>query len=324
MSGPPVNPIGFRLPFEIEGKAEPEIVQALHYHDDGLVDLNQAVASIKSQMGKSSATTATTATSAAGGASATEQIIQQTVNQTNIVQPTIGFVNDQTGATAYTTQQSDYGNEIVFNSASPIAVTLNTQGTSPGIQLPWYTYISNQGSGTATLTPASGTINGGASLGVPGGSFGILFFDGTNFELLIPVSGGSGVTQLLAGAGIALSPTGGTGAVTVSASGSGGAIIVTQADVTYSRTFGTNYTAGANPLTVLVSGDFGSGTGDSLITATVNYVPVGWSATSSTISGYGPSVSFTVPAGATYSVVYGVISGSHTYSLGKWVEWTWG
>ena len=221
MSAPSVNPIGFRLPFEIEGKAEPEIVQALHYHDDGLVDLNQAIVSLKSQMGKSSATTTTT-TAAAGGVSATEQIIQQTVNQTNITQPTTGFVNDQTGATAYTTQQSDYGNEIVLNSASPIAVTLNTQGTAPGIQLPWYTYISNQGSGTATLTPASGTINGGASLGVPGGSFGILFFDGTNFELLIPVSGGSGVTQLLAGAGIALSPAGGTGAVTVTVIGATG------------------------------------------------------------------------------------------------------
>lgn len=98
---------------------------------------------------------------------------------------------------------------------------------------------------------------------------------------------------------------------------------MTQADVTGIRAFGTSYTAGATPLTVLASGSFTSGNGDSRISATVNGVAIPGNVTASTIPGYGPSITFNVPAGGTYSVTYSVISGSHTYTLGKWIEWTW-
>lgn len=112
------------------------------------------------------------------------------------------------------------------------------------------------------------------------------------------------------------------GRVTAAANGSITQNVV-QADVTASRAFGTNYTAGTSPLTVLVTGSFGSGNGDSTISATVNGVTIPGNTTASTIPGYGPSITFNVPAGGTYSVTYSVISGSHTYSLGKWIEWTW-
>lgn len=109
------------------------------------------------------------------------------------------------------------------------------------------------------------------------------------------------------------------GQVTAAANGP----TLTQADVTSTRSFGTTYTAGPTPLTVLVSGSFTSGNGDSAISATVNGVAIPGNASASTVPGYGPSITFDVPAGGTYSVTYSVISGSHTYSLGKWIEWTW-
>jgi phage-related tail fiber protein len=127
-------------------------------------------------------------------------------------------VNDQTGVAAYTTQQSDSGSEIVFSDASPIAVTIN-----PAVlQVPWFTTISNQGAGTATITPSSGTINGVAALTLPGGSWVTVFFDGVNFWADSPGSTVGGVTQIVAGAGIALTPSGGTGAVTVTVIGASG------------------------------------------------------------------------------------------------------
>jgi hypothetical protein len=90
----------------------------------------------------------------------------------------IGFVNNQTGATSYATQQSDYGMLIVLNDASPIAVTLTA---APVITLPWYATFLNLGTGIVTFTPASGSLNGGSTL--PPNGFVAISFDGTNFWL---------------------------------------------------------------------------------------------------------------------------------------------
>jgi hypothetical protein len=174
---------------------------------------------------KATTSTASTGTTSGGG---TENVtiggstagVTSFNSQTGDVSyvPQLGFVNLQTGVTAYTVQQSDAGNEIVLNDASPIAVTIN-----PAVlQVPWFTEISNQGAGTATITPQSGTINGGASLTLPGGSWAEVRFDGTNFWADSPGSTVGGVTQIVAGAGIALLPAGGTGAVTVTVIGASG------------------------------------------------------------------------------------------------------
>lgn len=94
-------------------------------------------------------------------------------------------VNNQSGQTAYATASTDDGALIVLSDASAIAVSLTSQ--SP----PWSCFITNQsalGGGTATLTPASGRINGGASL-VLLPSYGVIVaFDGTNWwALTMPV-----------------------------------------------------------------------------------------------------------------------------------------
>lgn len=69
-----------------------------------------------------------------------------------------GLINDQSGATSYATGPGDNGILLILNDASPVAVTLTTAAA------PFYLIVTNFGAGTVTLTPSTGTINGGASL----------------------------------------------------------------------------------------------------------------------------------------------------------------
>lgn len=94
-------------------------------------------------------------------------------------------VNNQSGQTSYSTLSGDNNALIVFSDASPIAVTLNTQTPS------WSCFVANVGAlgaGTVTLTPFSGTINGGATLAVLPTYEALVAFDGTNwFAATLPI-----------------------------------------------------------------------------------------------------------------------------------------
>jgi hypothetical protein len=149
------NPPSFRLPFALQDdfpddvhpavqEALRAINHAIRYSFNGLVDLNQAIPVLKA------AIPAATAPAAA---------------IPKALPSTIGTTNDQTGATAYTVQQSDYGALLVVNNAGGVAVTLNT-----GMPKPFYAHISNTGSGAATLTPTSGTVNGAGSYTLAAGA----------------------------------------------------------------------------------------------------------------------------------------------------------
>ena len=50
MSKQTVNPISFRLPVQVDPSVHPSVHQALKDHDNSIVDLNQAIASLKSQI----------------------------------------------------------------------------------------------------------------------------------------------------------------------------------------------------------------------------------------------------------------------------------
>ena len=83
---------------------------------------------------------------------------------------------------------------IILDDASAIAVTLTT---GPAIQVPWFCFFANDGAGTATLTPQSGTINGSGSLALATNYGAICFFDGTNFWAVVTIpTSGSGYTPL--------------------------------------------------------------------------------------------------------------------------------
>ena len=180
---------GFRLPSHIvDEKKYPEISSALRQHDNGIVDLNQAIVSLKSQIDnlKPSVPTKTSA----GGSSTT--IV---VNGSNF--PGLGGVRDLTGLTAYTNIGSDNGILLLLNDASPIAVTLDSAMVTP-----YFLSATNLGAGSATFTPSSGTINGTASFTLPQNYTSILVFDGTNWVatalLVLPQSAGPTLHEWLA------------------------------------------------------------------------------------------------------------------------------
>lgn len=133
-----------------------------------------------------------------------------TENVTNLVETvagsggggaaTVGGVNDRSGVTSYATMSGDNGSLLVLDDASPIAVSLAT------FTPPWFCFVANIGAGTATLTPAGGTISyaghsGAGSLTVPGGYCAAVFFDGVNWwaftEPLVPLTFGAVTHEFL-------------------------------------------------------------------------------------------------------------------------------
>jgi hypothetical protein len=161
---PSYNPINVRTPyFNLESE---EGRQAAHrYLASGIVDLNQAIAYLNSRIAPSASASSTTTTileSAGGGGGQTPSLI-------------VGGVNDQIGANAYTTQQTDYGVKILVGDSSPVTVTLNSAVTTP-----WFTIIDNDSSSMVSLTTNPPATVQGENAILPGG-FAIVYFDGQNF-----------------------------------------------------------------------------------------------------------------------------------------------
>lgn len=77
-------------------------------------------------------------------------------------------VNDQTGQTTYEVVDDDWGKLVVFGDADPVAVDL-TSPACAGFGKPreWMVEMQNFGPSLVTITPASGTIDGGSSLELP-------------------------------------------------------------------------------------------------------------------------------------------------------------
>ena len=182
-----VNPINVRFPFELHNQP-PEVVQAHRYAFQGLVDLNQAIATLTTKI---NTIKTSTPTSVSNGPTSSTII----VNGSNF--PGLGGVRDLTGLTAYTNIGSDNGILLLLNDASPIAVTLDSAMVTP-----YFLSATNLGAGSATFTPSSGTINGTASFTVPQNYTSILVFDGTNWVatalLVLPQSAGPTLHEWLA------------------------------------------------------------------------------------------------------------------------------
>jgi hypothetical protein len=168
-------PVSFRVAFESQiAKLPPEHQEVIRTQWNAITDLYGAIPSLKKQI-TSLQKPASATTTATGNI---------TENITTISNTILGFsVSNQTGATAYTVQQSDNGAILILNDASPIAVTLDTT-----LAVPYGVIPVNQGAGLVTLTPSTGTINGAANLTVPEGYFAIAGSDGTNwFAAVLPI-----------------------------------------------------------------------------------------------------------------------------------------
>lgn len=170
-----INPTSMRYISLPELADQTRGVQNAHLlHEQGILDLNQALASVKSQVDALSPTTAT------GTGTTSTTVISENVVASGF--PGLGLVNDQTGNVAYTVQQSDSGALIVVDDAAPVTVTLNSAVTKP-----YFFFITNFGVGTATLAPTSGLVNGLASL--PFDNTSMVVFDGVNWTATeMPVS----------------------------------------------------------------------------------------------------------------------------------------
>jgi len=119
-------------------------------------------------------------------------------------------VNSQVG-TSYTVQASDYGQIVQLNNASPISVTLPAP---TGSFTTFNVFIYNLGTGAATVTSASGTINGNASLTINSTSAYWLFSDGSGTNYVSFSQGGLLTSVSNSDGTLTISPT--TGVVVAS------------------------------------------------------------------------------------------------------------
>lgn len=132
----------------------------------GILDLNNAVAALKSQLTSTQSTVT----------NITQQVNASTTTVTGTTLPV--NVNQQTAD--YTLQQSDFGGIVVFTGAGPYVVTPNQS-----IAKPFFTSVLNLSSGNVSITPVSPfTVNGLVSTTILPDQWAIVFFDGINWWLL--------------------------------------------------------------------------------------------------------------------------------------------
>ena len=259
------NP-SFRLPAMLPPEvAHPLVIQTLGSHDRSITNINQALSLLATKVGVTPTIITSPAATSVTTASGTTIIESAGVSSFNaltgavIYFPSLGTVNNQTGVTAYTTLPSDNGALVVVNDASPVAITL---GYVPAT--PYFVDISNQGTITATITPTQGTINGLASITLAPGGLIDLYFDGTNWESSQAGAAVGGVTQIIAGTNVTISPPSGLGIVTINASAVATVSYHLVTSASYSATatdriIGVNF-AGAVTITLVSTASVPAGT----------------------------------------------------------------
>ena len=169
----------FRLPVNFPSDVHPAVkdafrlvFQALNDHEQAFVAVNSKIATPAATTTAPTVTTPTVTVSTTGPQVPSSQAVP------------VGGVNDQTGATSYILQQSDYGGLVIMNSGSPVAVTANANVTKP-----FFTKIWNNGSGTITVTvgdpggtPTGQTINGSASITIGAGVTKSVYLNSADFN----------------------------------------------------------------------------------------------------------------------------------------------
>ena len=81
---------------------------------------------------------------------------------------------------------NDRGKLVDVANASSIALTVAQAGAAGSFSSGWYVSVRNSGAGTATITPTTSTIDGGASIPVRPGQSLVIRSDGTNYKTDLP------------------------------------------------------------------------------------------------------------------------------------------
>ncbi len=90
---------------------------------------------------------------------------------------------DARTSTSEAITDSDRGKIVTFNNTAAVAVTIAQAGAASAFADGWYCWIRNIGTGTATLTPATSTIEGAAVMIIPPGASCMMYTDGSNYFL---------------------------------------------------------------------------------------------------------------------------------------------
>ena len=160
----PNQPPTFRYPFDITG-IDPKSQQAHVYSFNAIQDLQQAIASLKGQIG--------TVTKAVAATNTVTEIVG---GGSGIAFPNLGTVNDQLGNVLYLTQQSDNGALIVLGDSSPVALQLNS-----AVAQPYFAWVTNLDSTSVTITATSGRVNLNSSFILVGFSTTEVFYQGSDW-----------------------------------------------------------------------------------------------------------------------------------------------
>lgn len=151
--------------------SDPETTQAIRQAFNGINDHDTAIVNLSGQVTTLQATVKSLSDAATAAATAA---VTPTPPPTTTVTP-VAPINNQVGTT-YATQNTDGGGLVTLNNAAAVAVTLNN-----AVVVGFYCNIENLGAGLTTLTPASGTINGVASISLAQGQSCWVYFDGANW-----------------------------------------------------------------------------------------------------------------------------------------------
>jgi len=98
-------------------------------------------------------------------------------------------INAQTGTT-YTVLDTDRSKQVTLSNAAAIAVTLPQAGAASAFANGWFSTFTNVGTGTATFTPTTSTINGAATYRLFAGQSITITSDGTNYQIDPGTTGG--------------------------------------------------------------------------------------------------------------------------------------
>src|SRR5579872_6105232 len=121
-------------------------------------------------------------------------------------------LDSQTGAGAFAIPNGDCGKAIYRNNAAAVSDTIAQAGSGGNFAAGWFAWYTCIGAGGCTITPATITINGAASLVMPSGTAILLESNGTNYSAF-------GDTRTL--------PSIASTSVVLKGNGSGGAVAAT-------------------------------------------------------------------------------------------------